>query len=71
MNALFCVLDKKEFHRVSSCESAQEIWNKLEVVYEWTNQVKESKIGDTLVNMNCSKWNKMKVCILCVHDLQT
>ena len=22
MNALFCTLDKKEFHRVSSCESA-------------------------------------------------
>ncbi|KAH9679831.1 hypothetical protein KPL71_026290 [Citrus sinensis] len=45
MNALFCALDKKEFHRVSSCESAQEIWNKLEVVYEGTNQVKESKIS--------------------------
>ncbi|KAH9679144.1 Integrase catalytic domain-containing protein [Citrus sinensis] len=28
-----------------SCESAQEIWNKLEVVYEGTNQVKESKIS--------------------------
>lgn len=45
MNALFCALDKKEFHRVSSCKSAQEIWNKLEVVYEGTNQVKESKIS--------------------------
>ncbi|KAH9649048.1 Integrase catalytic domain-containing protein [Citrus sinensis] len=45
MNALFCALDKKEFHRVSSCESAQEIWNKLEVVYEGTSQVKESKIN--------------------------
>ena len=45
MNVLFCALDKKEFHRVSSCESAQEICNKLEVVYESTNQVKESKIN--------------------------
>ncbi|KAH9697592.1 hypothetical protein KPL71_023665 [Citrus sinensis] len=45
MNALFCALDKKEFHRVSSCESAHEIWHKLEVVYEGTNQVKESKIS--------------------------
>ncbi|KAH9686293.1 Integrase catalytic domain-containing protein [Citrus sinensis] len=45
MNVLFCALDKKEFHRVSSCESAQKIWNKLEVVYEGTNQVKESKIS--------------------------
>ena len=45
MNALFCALDKKEFHRVFSCESIQEIWNKLEVVYEGTNQVKECKIS--------------------------
>ena len=41
MNALLCALDKKEFHRVSSCESAPEIWNKLDVVFEGTNQVKE------------------------------
>ncbi|KAH9671168.1 hypothetical protein KPL70_017253 [Citrus sinensis] len=45
MNALFCALDKKEFHRVFSCESANEIWHKLEVVYEGTHQVKESKIS--------------------------
>ncbi|KAH9781377.1 hypothetical protein KPL71_008441 [Citrus sinensis] len=45
MNALFCALDKKEFHRVSSCESANEIWHKFEVVYEGMNQVKESKIS--------------------------
>ena len=45
MNALFRALDEKEFHRVSSCESAQEIWNKLKVVYKRTNQVKESKIS--------------------------
>ena len=42
---LFCTLDKKEFHRVSSCENANEIWYKLEVVYEGTNQVKESKFS--------------------------
>ncbi|KAH9715585.1 hypothetical protein KPL71_021114 [Citrus sinensis] len=45
INALFCALDKKEFHRVSSCESANEIWHKLEVVYEGTNKVKKSKIS--------------------------
>ena len=45
MNALFCAHDKKEFYRVSYCESAQEIWNKLEVVYKGTNQVKELKIS--------------------------
>ena len=45
MNALFFALDKKEFCRVSSCESSQEIWNKLEVFYEGTNEVKEFKIS--------------------------
>ena len=30
---------------MSSCKSAQEIWNKLEVIYEGTNQIKESKIS--------------------------
>ncbi|KAH9783541.1 hypothetical protein KPL71_009348 [Citrus sinensis] len=49
MNALFCALDKKEFHIVSSCKSANEIWHKLEVVYEGTNQVKESKISRTAI----------------------
>ena len=36
MNALFCALDKKEFHRMSSYESANKIWHKLEVVYKGT-----------------------------------
>ena len=45
MNDLFCALDKKEFHRVSSCESDNKIWHKLEVVYEGTNQMKASKIS--------------------------
>ena len=45
MNALFCALDKKEFYKLFSCESAYEIWKKLEVVYEGTNQVKECKIS--------------------------
>ena len=45
MNALFCALDKKEFHRVSSCSNAYKILKKLEVVYKGTNQVKEFKIN--------------------------
>ena len=31
--------------QMESYESVQEIWNKLEVVYAGTNQVKESKIS--------------------------
>ena len=45
MNAFFCALDKKEFHRVSSCSNAYKILKKLEVVYKGTNQVKEFKIN--------------------------
>ena len=42
---MFCALNKKEFHRVSSCSNTNEIWNKLKVVYKGTNQVKKSKIN--------------------------
>ncbi|KAH9743781.1 hypothetical protein KPL70_003419 [Citrus sinensis] len=45
VNALLCALDKNEFHRDSNCSNTYEIWRKLEVVYEGTNQVKECKIS--------------------------
>ena len=51
MNILYCALDPNEFNRISSCESAKEIWDRLEVTYEGTNQVKESKIN-ILVHSN-------------------
>ncbi|KAH9657947.1 hypothetical protein KPL70_023285 [Citrus sinensis] len=35
-------LNKKEFHRVSNCSNAYEIWRKLEVVYEETTNEEES-----------------------------
>ena len=41
MNALFCALDKNEFHRVSNCSNAYEIWRKLEIVYEETTNEEE------------------------------
>ncbi|KAH9780463.1 hypothetical protein KPL71_008084 [Citrus sinensis] len=65
MNALFCALDKKEFHIVSSCESANEIWHKLEVVNEGTNQVKESKISRSLPK----EWRPKKTAIEEAKDL--
>jgi len=45
INMLYCALDANEFNRISACESAKEMWDKLEVTYEGTNQVKESKIS--------------------------
>jgi len=45
MNALFCALTKEEFNRVSTATSANQIWHILQVIYEGTNKVKESKIS--------------------------
>ncbi|GAV80504.1 UBN2 domain-containing protein, partial [Cephalotus follicularis] len=44
-HVLFRAVGPNEFNRISSCESAKEMWNLLEVTYEGTNQVKESKIS--------------------------
>ncbi|GAV83730.1 LOW QUALITY PROTEIN: UBN2 domain-containing protein, partial [Cephalotus follicularis] len=43
-HVLFCAVGPNEFNRISSCDSAKEM-DLLEVTYEGTNQVKESKIS--------------------------
>ena len=45
LNMLHCALDVNEYNRISTCTSAKQVWDKLEVTYEGTNQVKESKIN--------------------------
>ena len=45
MNTLFCALFAEEFNRVSTCKTAKEIWDKLEVTHEGTSQVKELKVN--------------------------
>ncbi|GAV63051.1 LOW QUALITY PROTEIN: UBN2 domain-containing protein, partial [Cephalotus follicularis] len=40
-HVLFCAVGPKEFNRISSCDSAKEMWDLLEVTYEGTNQVNE------------------------------
>ncbi|GAV64234.1 UBN2 domain-containing protein, partial [Cephalotus follicularis] len=44
-HVLFCAVGPNKFNRISSCDSAKEMWDLLEVTYEGTNQVKESKIS--------------------------
>ncbi|GAV69299.1 LOW QUALITY PROTEIN: zf-CCHC domain-containing protein/UBN2 domain-containing protein, partial [Cephalotus follicularis] len=46
---IICAINSTDFNRVSSCISAKEMWDRLEVTYEGTNQVKEAKIS-TLVH---------------------
>ncbi|GAV71319.1 UBN2 domain-containing protein [Cephalotus follicularis] len=36
-------INSNDFNRISSCIFAKEIWDRLEVTYEGTNQVKEAK----------------------------
>ena len=45
MNMLHCALDANEFNKIFVYTSAKEIWDTLEVTYEKTNQVKESRIN--------------------------
>ncbi|GAV63114.1 UBN2 domain-containing protein [Cephalotus follicularis] len=44
-HVLFCAIGPNEFNPISYCDSAKEMWDLLEVTYEGTNQVKESKIS--------------------------
>ncbi|KAK8681467.1 hypothetical protein V6N13_053870 [Hibiscus sabdariffa] len=45
LHIIFCALGPDVYAKVSSCESAKEVWDKLEVIHEGTNDVKETKIG--------------------------
>ena len=51
MNIMQCALHPTEFSRVSSCTTAKEMWDKLQVIYEGTSEVRETK-----VNMLVSKY---------------
>ncbi|MQL97085.1 hypothetical protein Taro_029768 [Colocasia esculenta] len=43
-NYLCCALSKREFSRISACKSAKEIWDKLQVTYEGTDKVKQTRL---------------------------
>ena len=42
---LTCALSKSEYDKIISCDSAKEIWDRLQVLHEGTDQVKETKIN--------------------------
>ncbi|GKV13570.1 hypothetical protein SLEP1_g24565 [Rubroshorea leprosula] len=45
ISMLQCALNPTEYHRVSGCDTAKEMWDMLEVTHEGTSQVKDSKIN--------------------------
>ena len=42
---LTCASSKSEYDKIISCDSTKEIWDRLQVLYEGTDQVKETKIN--------------------------
>ena len=56
VNVLYYALNVNKFNRVSSCSSAKEIWDRLEVTHEGINHVKKTKI-----NMLVHKYELFKI----------
>ncbi|VFQ99210.1 unnamed protein product [Cuscuta campestris] len=44
INMLYCAVNPNDYHKISCCSTAKEMWDKLEVTYEGTDQVREAKI---------------------------
>ena len=38
-------MDRSEYNRICQCKSVKEFWRLIEIIYEGTNQVKQSKIN--------------------------
>ncbi|MQL86988.1 hypothetical protein Taro_019522 [Colocasia esculenta] len=47
-----CAVHPKEFSRVSTCNSVKEMWDKLELIYEGTSEVRETKTSMLVVGVS-------------------
>ncbi|CAL1360799.1 unnamed protein product [Linum trigynum] len=56
-NLMYCSLGPEEYHKVSGCKTAKEIWDKLQVTYEGTSQVKISRINILKTEFETFKMN--------------
>lgn len=43
--SLYCALSPTEYNKLSSCETAKEVWDRLHITYEGTDRVKETRIN--------------------------
>ncbi|XP_059627686.1 uncharacterized protein LOC132270528 [Cornus florida] len=57
---LNCAISLSEYNRVSTCTTAKEIWDKLQVTYKGTSQVKESKIDILMHQYELFRMNENK-----------
>ncbi|VFQ97129.1 unnamed protein product, partial [Cuscuta campestris] len=44
INMLYCTVNPDDYRKISCCTAAKEMWDKLEVTYEGSDQVREAKI---------------------------
>ncbi|VFQ86965.1 unnamed protein product [Cuscuta campestris] len=44
INILYCAVNPVDYRKISCCSTAKEIWDKLGITYEGTDQVREAKI---------------------------
>ncbi|VFQ59836.1 unnamed protein product [Cuscuta campestris] len=44
INMLYCAVNPDDYRKISCCTTAKEMWDKLEVMYKGTDQVREAKI---------------------------
>ncbi|VFQ67328.1 unnamed protein product [Cuscuta campestris] len=45
INMLYCVINPDDYRKISCYSTAKEMWDKLKVTYEGTNQVRKAKIN--------------------------
>ncbi|VFQ85691.1 unnamed protein product [Cuscuta campestris] len=44
INIIYCSVNPDDYRKISCCSTAKEMWDKLEITYEGTDQVREPKI---------------------------
>ncbi|VFQ71074.1 unnamed protein product [Cuscuta campestris] len=44
INILYCAVNPDDYRKISCCTTAKDMWDKLEVTYEGSDQVREAKI---------------------------
>ncbi|VFQ89822.1 unnamed protein product, partial [Cuscuta campestris] len=44
INIIYCVVNPDDYRKISCCTTVKEMWDKLEITYEGTDQVREAKI---------------------------
>ena len=58
LNALFSVVTNEEFKKISSTETAKEVWTILQTTYEGTKAVKDSKLQRLTISFEEIKMEK-------------